>query len=139
MDVKSLCYLLLVTDQFVVEQISVASDEIRLAVESRAHRAECPVCQEESTAVHSTHTRFPTDLAWAEWTVVLRLRVKRFFCRDSCCPKRTFAEQFPGLVARYARRTNRVLARQRYVGWRYAPGLLKGYWVYSESASVTQP
>jgi transposase len=60
--------------------------------------------------------RFPTDLAWAQWPVTLHLKVKRFFCRNPKCPKRTFAEQFPQLVARYARRTKRVMERQQRLG-----------------------
>ena len=35
----------------------------------------------------------------------MQLRVRRFFCENTCCPALTFAEQFPHLTARYARRT----------------------------------
>jgi transposase len=94
----------------------IGIDKIGLAVESTAYKASCPKCQEESIETHSTYTRYPKDLAWAEWTVVLHLEVKRFFCRNSKCSKKTFAEQFPGLVKRYARRTERVLTRQKVVG-----------------------
>jgi transposase len=41
--------------------------------------------------------------------------VKRFFCRNMACPKRTFAERFPNLVACYARRTQRVIAKQQRI------------------------
>lgn len=108
--------MLLGADQLIVKQILVGTDEIRLDVESTVNQATCPVCREESSAVHSTYTRFPTDLAWAEWTIILNLQVKRFFCDNQDCPKRTFAEQFPGFVTRYARRTDRVVARQKQVG-----------------------
>ncbi len=37
--------------------------------------------------------------------VVLRLRVRRFFCDHPDCGARTFAEQIPGLTSRYARRS----------------------------------
>jgi transposase len=94
----------------------IGTDTIGLVVESTAHQASCPMCQEESTEVHSTYMRYPVDLAWGEWRIVLHLRVKRFFCRNDACQKRTFAEQFPGLVARYARRTERVITRQQQVG-----------------------
>ena len=116
MDAESLCQLLLDTNQIVVKGVSVGWEEIRLAVESTATRARCPLCQEESSSVHSTYSRFPIDLAWAEWVVVLHLRVKRFFCRNARCSKQTFAERFPGFLARYARRTNRALERQRHIG-----------------------
>ncbi len=116
MDAQSLCHLLLGTDQLVIEQISVGSDQIGVSVASMANQANCPKCKTISTEVHSTYTRFPSDLAWAEWAVVLHLQVKRFFCRNNRCPKRTFAEPFPDLVGRYARRTNRVVERQKRIG-----------------------
>lgn len=112
----NLCQLLLATNQLIVKRITVGTGEIQLGVESIATRATCPKCREESTEIHSTYTRFPADLAWAGWAVVLHLQVKRFFCRNERCSKRTFAEQFPGLLARYARRTNRVCERQQRVG-----------------------
>jgi transposase len=37
--------------------------------------------------------------------VVLRLRMRRFFCHHPACPARTFAEQIPGLTTPYARRS----------------------------------
>ena len=37
--------------------------------------------------------------------VVIELGVRRFFCDHPDCPKRTFAEQIPGLTSRYARRS----------------------------------
>jgi transposase len=59
--------------------------------------------------------RYPADLAWADQMVVFNLKAKRFFCRSIDCQKRTFAERFPGIVAPYARRTNRVVERQQRV------------------------
>lgn len=60
--------------------------------------------------------RYPTDLAWAEWPVVIHLKVKRFFCRNHACPKRTFAERFPNFVDSFARRTQRVILKQQQIG-----------------------
>lgn len=37
--------------------------------------------------------------------VVIELGVRRFFCDHPDCPKRTFAEQVPGLTSRDARRS----------------------------------
>jgi transposase len=55
-------------------------------------------------------------LAWAQWPVVVELKVKRFFCHNPGCSKRTFAEQFPDFAARHARKTERVLRKQQRVG-----------------------
>ncbi|POX63457.1 hypothetical protein C3492_09725 [Streptomyces sp. Ru62] len=40
--------------------------------------------------------------------VVLRLRVRRFFCPESSCARRTFAEQMPGPTRRHSRWTKRL-------------------------------
>lgn len=115
MKTLNLCQLLLGTDQLHIQSLIIEDKRICLEVESLAFQAICPACQTESEQVHSTYTRYPAELPWADWTVVLQLRVKRFFCRNSACSKCTFAESFPNLVARYARRTQRVLERQRQI------------------------
>jgi transposase len=85
-------------------------------LESTAQFAICPACGTESNRIHSQYKRYPIDLPWAEYSVLLELKAKRFFCRNGQCSKRTFAEQFPELVARYARKTLRVLHNQQYLG-----------------------
>jgi hypothetical protein len=45
------------------------------------------------------------DAAIGGQQVVLRLRIRRFFCHHPACPARTFAEQIPGLTTPYARRS----------------------------------
>jgi hypothetical protein len=34
---------------------------------------------------------------------LIHLQVRRFFCRNRDCGKKTFAEQVPGLIIRYGR------------------------------------
>lgn len=69
-----------------------------------------------SAAVHSTYRRHPADLPSFGRGVRLTLRVRRFYCRDAACPRRTFAERLPGLIAPHARRTRRLGAAQGRVG-----------------------
>jgi transposase len=45
------------------------------------------------------------DTALGSRQVVLRLRVRRWFCGNPTCPARTFAEQIAGLTSPYARRS----------------------------------
>lgn len=115
MNAISLSQLLLKTDQLIIKEIMIGENRIWLAVESKARQAKCPKCQQESKQIHSTYMRYPADLAWAEWAVILQIQVKRFFCHNESCPKRTFAERFPDLVAPYARRTDRVVERQQQI------------------------
>ena len=67
--------------------------------------------------MHSCYTRTVADLPWAEWPVCLDVVVQRFFCDNAGCHYKTFAERFPAVVARYARRTLRLAARQRQTAY----------------------
>lgn len=58
-----------------------------------------------SGRVHSRYHRQLSDTAAAGREVVVRLHVRRLFCDNSGCVRKTFAEQVPGLADRYARRT----------------------------------
>jgi hypothetical protein len=46
----------------------------------------------------------------------LSVQVRRFYCRNGACSRRTFAEQLSGLLAPYARRTRRLGRAQGRVG-----------------------
>ncbi|MEU6155350.1 transposase family protein [Actinosynnema sp. NPDC047251] len=67
--------------------------------------ASCPSCGARSGRVHSRYDRKLDDSPVAGWPVVLRLRVRRFFCGDSGCEVGTFAGQVDGLTVGHARRT----------------------------------
>jgi len=55
--------------------------------------------------VHSRYQRFLSDPAIGGQETVIRLLVRRFFCNNTDCPKRTFAEQVPGVTVPHARRS----------------------------------
>lgn len=65
----------------------------------------CPGCGTESVRVHSRYERRISDTAIANQQTVLHLRVRRFFCDNADCGKRTFAEQIDGLTFRHGRCT----------------------------------
>ena len=44
------------------------------------------------------------------------MRVRRFYCRNAGCPRQTFAERVPQLVAPFARRTRRLAEAQGRTG-----------------------
>jgi len=81
-----------------------------LTVAAKARAARCPGCGGASRRVHSRYTRTVKDLPWAELPVRLRLHARRFFCDAPACPRRIFTERLPGVVAPYARCTDRLAA-----------------------------
>jgi transposase len=81
---------------------------VRIALASSRPSVACPVCGSNSQRVHSRYRRLLADLPWQGLTVQLDLEVRRFFCEVAACPRRTFAEQFPGLAAVRGRRSDRL-------------------------------
>jgi hypothetical protein len=64
-----------------------------------------PGCGQVSGRVHSRYERRVADAAVAGRRVAIRLCVRRFFCIETGCQAKTFAEQVPGLIQPYCRRT----------------------------------
>jgi transposase len=78
--------------------------------------ARCPTCGRRSRHVHSRYTRRITDEPLGARNVVVHLRVRRFLCRNTTCPRRTFAEQAPVLAPRYARRSTLLTGTLQHIG-----------------------
>jgi transposase len=76
----------------------------------------CPNCGHASRAVHSRYRRRPADLPALGRAVRLDLRLRRFYCRNAACTRRTFAERLPELIRPHARRTGRLAEAQARVG-----------------------
>jgi transposase len=80
----------------------------RVIIEAAVAAAEgvCPRCGTASARVHSRYRRWLADAALGGRPVMLRLRVRRFFCDNIGCAARTFVEQVAGLTVKWARRTS---------------------------------
>lgn len=88
----------------------------RIAAEGRRRGARCPDRGRPGGAVHSRCLRRPADPPSLGREVRLEVRVRRLCCRDPACPRRTFAERLPGLIAPHAHRTHRLAAARGRVG-----------------------
>jgi transposase len=91
-------------------------DELILELVPTAPSACCPDCRHPSRHIHSRYTRRITDHPLGGRPLTLHLQVRRFVCRAPTCPRRTFAEQTPTLVARYARRSTPLQADLQDIG-----------------------
>jgi transposase len=103
--------LLLLPADMHVEEVLIDKNCLMLVLSSTQLTATCPHCSQLSARVHSRYTRTLVDLPCQERAVVLRVRVRRFFCLEAACTHQTFAEPFPTLAPAYARRTYRQLQR----------------------------
>jgi transposase len=103
-------------DGLVLGQVKL--DEAKLTVEviSTQPCARCPGCGTPSDAVHCQYQRTVQDVPCGGRTVVLRLRVRKFFCRVPTCSRKVFAERLPELVQPWARVSNRLLEEIKAIG-----------------------
>jgi transposase len=97
----------------VVERVGAeAEGSTVLRVRASSDQACCPSCHTASRAPHSTYLRRPADLPSLGRCVRLEIVVRRFYCAERTCARRTFAERLPGLLDVHARRTRRLAAAQ---------------------------
>ncbi len=92
------------------EALLVGDDGLTIRVLAETAEVRCPLCGERADRVHSRATRTLADLPWAGAVVRLQVRIRKFFCDNSTCPRRIFSERLDGVAAVAARRTERQQA-----------------------------
>ncbi len=80
-----------------IEQVSI-TNEVTITVRATSPTAPCPCCGTISKRVQSHYTRTLRDLPASGRPVELIVRVRRFFCQQSTCLRKIFAERFPSLT-----------------------------------------
>ncbi|MCP4416145.1 MAG: ISL3 family transposase [Chloroflexi bacterium] len=103
--------------RLLIEDVQVQTGKINIYARGCVGRLPCPDCQQMSEKIHSNYQRHPHDLPCFGFRVQLHLRVRRFFCYQIACSRRTFAETFPELVCYKARRTQRLSQQQLAVAF----------------------
>jgi transposase len=77
---------------------AVISNNDALIDAARCGPGECPRCRHPAVRVHSRYWRHVVGLPIAGQGMLVRLRVRRFFCDQRQCRRRTFVEQVAGLT-----------------------------------------
>lgn len=88
-----------------IEKIERLQSGVRVWASARSTVGVCRSCGVGSGRVHSRYHRRLADLPIAGAPVVLSLRMRRFFCDNTTCTAKTFAEQVEGLTSSHARRS----------------------------------
>ncbi len=96
------------TEMLKLLHVCASGESITLAAQTTSAEVCCPVCGTPSRRVHSRYVRTMDDLPWQGVPVNVRLHVRRFFCDERSCERAIFTERLPGVVAHYARRTERL-------------------------------
>lgn len=99
-----------------VETITLTTQPLSLHVTSIQPEPRCPTCGTASHRLHSGYVRTLADLPWAGRATRMFLQVRRFFCDQTTCVRRTFTERLPAIAASYAHRTVRLAGAQSAIG-----------------------
>src|SRR3977135_2590793 len=109
--------------QLLVEGVEQRADVVVVRVSSTAPPV-CPACAGSCVSYHSRYDRQLRDLPWQGRQVQLRLRTRRFRCRNNTCRQKIFAERLPGVTAADGRESRPLCEVLGRVG--YALGGLPG-------------
>ena len=100
----------------IIGRVEITTAQLTVEVVSTQPVAHCPGCGSPSDSIHCQYQRTVQDVPCGGRNVVLRLRVRKFACRSSSCPRKVFAERLPDLVQPWARVSNRLLEEVKAVG-----------------------
>jgi len=98
-----------------LEEITREGQTLFLTVRSSKKAMACPDCAKVAAKVHSRYPRTLADVSLMDYAVRLRVQVRRFFCSNPACARKTFAELLADLAVAHARRTNRQASRLRAI------------------------
>ena len=98
-----------------------AQASIKLMLFSTQALVKCPTCSKPTHRIHSRYERTLADLPWADHSITLQLRVRKFFCINTLCKRRIFTERLASVTTPWARRTRSVGATTNRhwfsIGW----------------------
>ncbi|MFF3699037.1 ISL3 family transposase [Streptomyces sp. NPDC002221] len=86
-----------------LERVSVSAEVLCVEAAACGPPPRCPDCRARVRRVHSAYERSLGERPLGGQQLVVRLRVRRFFCDRPLCRRRTFVEQVDGLSERYRR------------------------------------
>ena len=99
-----------------VQELGSTPGQLQWLLTTVSRSACCPYCRSVSRRIHSRYRRTLADLPCGGETICLRVLVRRFFCGNPHCQRRTFAEPLLDFALRYARRTNAYVQAQTRMG-----------------------
>ncbi|RPE27960.1 transposase [Kitasatospora cineracea] len=86
-----------------LERVTAGLDLVLVEVAACGPAVRCPDCGIRGRRVHSTYWRTVAERPLTGRKLLVRLRVRRYFCDRARCGRRTFVEQVRGLSERHLR------------------------------------
>lgn len=113
MDVSS---FLMLPSTLTVDRVERSAEALTVYLHATTSCVYCPTCGTAGSRVHSRYCRTVADITCVGQRLVLKLLVRKWVCPLASCPQRIFAEQFAGLIRRYARMTERLIKALQSIG-----------------------
>ncbi|MCG5214713.1 ISL3 family transposase [Streptosporangium sp. KLBMP 9127] len=88
-----------------VERVEQTAGGVWIWARTRSVAVTCPGCGSSSSRTHSRYRRRLADTAVGGREATIVLQVRRLFCDEMPCDRKTFAEQVPGPTVRHGRKT----------------------------------
>jgi transposase len=101
--------LLPLPEGMLIDEIQITKNGLLIAVIATHPTSCCPLCSEMSDSIQSHYRRVLRDAPCAGRQVQLMLTVRKFYCRNSYCPRKVFTERLPAFVEPWASTTLLVL------------------------------
>ncbi len=76
----------------------------------------CPLCGEPSELVHSQYQRHLRDFPCGGQVLHLQITARKFFCQNTACSRKIFAERLAPLAKPWAQMTLRLVATLQVIG-----------------------
>ncbi len=108
--------LLSLPEGMLIEQIQITENGLVIAVVATHPTSCCPLCSQPSSSIHSHYQRVLRDAPCAGRRVQLLLTVRKFYCRNSYCERKVFAERLRAFVEPWARMTMRYCEQLTSIG-----------------------
>jgi len=87
------------------EEIDTDQHHLTVNVSSTQTLAQCALCAHPTTRIHSRYERTLLELPCVNYSLTLVMQVCKFFCDNSDCIRRVFAERIPEVTKPWARKT----------------------------------
>lgn len=101
---------------FILRYSNISAHTITVGLMSSLPFGTCPLCRHTSHKVHSYYERSVSDLPMSGKVVCLRISVRKFFCQQSECCRKIFAERFHTCLPAYQRRLQRSTLQIGQIG-----------------------
>jgi transposase len=99
-----------------IVDITRMDEVLTLSVVSTQVSACCPLCGVQASRIHSSYRRQIADVPCGGQGVHLLVQVRKFFCDETRCARKIFAERLTPFVAPWARVTTRLYQIIQAVG-----------------------